>query len=677
VSGTDLDGLTHLRFTHSGITAISTPTNRFDVTIAKAVPPGMYQVRAVGKHGASNPRAFAVGVLPEVMEGKNSSDSPQTVALESTINGRTDANTVDYFLFSAKKGQRVLARCETRAIDSRLEPALALYDSTGREVSRARSGGLLEHSVPEDGEFTLRLHDTTYRGGADFFYRLSIGTFPHVDYVVPIAGDVGEKAKFAIYGRNLPGGKVMDAKAKPALERIEVKLAENDAGLTVPLTTIPAQAGLDLFEYRIRNEGGVSDAALIRFPMVSAVAEEEPNNAPAAARKITPPCEVAGQLFPNDDRDWFRFDAQKGEVYWIEVISHRLGLPTDPFVLVQRVGTNGATDVLELNDSEANVGGAEFNTTHRDPSGRFEVKEDGTYRVQVRDLFSQPQRNPALVYHLVIRKPSPDFRLVAWPATPLPVKKDAKDIAVAATSLRRDEVLPIKVLAFRRDGFAEAIDVSARNLVHGLSAPPGRIEAGKNSTLIFLRATEDCAASIGTVKIQGTASVSGTNVTREAKAASLTWNVTDPATEAVQSHVGAEYVVSTIEEMCPVRLTATEEKTWEVVAGSKVKIPLTIKSDGELTGNLKLKTVGAAGLESAKEFDLDPKSTNAVYEIDLGQQKLAPGTYTFALQGLASVKATKAAKGEKKPATKEATFTLYSAPITLKVSPVSTNSPAK
>jgi hypothetical protein len=440
---------------------------------------------------------------------------------------------------------------------------------------------------------------------------------------------------------------------------------------------MPAQAGLDLFEYRTRNEYGVSDAALIRFPMAPVLAEEEPNNAPSTARKLTLPCEVAGQLFPNGDRDWFIFDAKKGEVYWIEVVSHRLGLPTDPFVLVQRAGTNGATDVLELNDSEANVGGAEFNTTHRDPSGRFEAKEDGTYRVQVRDLFSQPQRNPALVYHLMIRKPSPDFRLVAWPATPLPVKKDAKDIVVATTLLRRDEVLPIKVLALRRDGFADAIDVSASSLSKGLSAPPGRIEAGKNSTLIFLRTADDCPASIGTVKIQGTASVSGTNVTREAKTVSVTWNITDPAVENVQSHVDAEYVVSTVEEVFPVRLTATDEKTWETVTGSKLKIPLTVKSDGELTGNLKLKPVGVAGLESAKEFDLDPKSTNAVYEIDLGQQKLAPGTYTFALQGLATVKPMKAGKEEKKPAAKESTFTLYSLPITLKVNPAPTNSAAK
>ena len=38
--------------------------------------------------------------------------------------------------------------------------------------------------------------------------------------------------------------------------------------------------------------------------------------------------------------DWFTFEAKKGDAYWIEVISQRLGLVTDPFVLVQRVTKN-------------------------------------------------------------------------------------------------------------------------------------------------------------------------------------------------------------------------------------------------------------------------------------------------------------------------------------------------
>ena len=102
VAGTDLDGLRELWFSHRGITAANVQSNRFQVAIAKDVPPGDYEVRAVGKYGATNPRTFSVGALAEFREEQNSLDSPQAVKLESTINGRIDANSVDYFRFEAK-----------------------------------------------------------------------------------------------------------------------------------------------------------------------------------------------------------------------------------------------------------------------------------------------------------------------------------------------------------------------------------------------------------------------------------------------------------------------------------------------------------------------------------------------------------------------------------------------
>src|SRR5829696_3465309 len=106
VSGQEVLKAREMRFSHAGIEATSKDTNRFEVTIAKDVPPGIYDVRLVGKYGASNPRAFAVGVLKEIAEAKNSKETPQAIQLESTVNGQTESNAVDYYQFEAKAGQR-------------------------------------------------------------------------------------------------------------------------------------------------------------------------------------------------------------------------------------------------------------------------------------------------------------------------------------------------------------------------------------------------------------------------------------------------------------------------------------------------------------------------------------------------------------------------------------------
>src|SRR6185436_2446962 len=182
VTGEKLDDLSGLQFSHRGIVAEKTGSNAFKITVEKEVPPGTYDLRVLGKGGASNPRAFAIGVLDEVAKVKNGSGSPQSITLETTINGRTDTNAVDYFRFEARQGQRVLMRCDARKIDSKLEPVLTLADSASREVAHSRSGGLLDYTPTSDGEFVLRLHDLTYRGSPEFFYRLSVGTFPHIDY---------------------------------------------------------------------------------------------------------------------------------------------------------------------------------------------------------------------------------------------------------------------------------------------------------------------------------------------------------------------------------------------------------------------------------------------------------------------------------------------------------------
>ncbi len=673
ISGENLDDAKELRFSHPGITAKAKPTNRFEVSVAKDVPPGIYDARVVGRRGASNPRAFAIGVLQEISESRNSGDSPQSIALESTVNGRTEANTVDYFRFAGKKGQRVVVRCETREIDSKLEPVLALADSAGREVSRARSGGVLDYAFPDDGEFTLKLHDVTYRGGSEFFYRLSVGTFPHIHYAMPVEN--GEKTKFAVFGHNLPVGKIVDEKRDSALERMEMNLSADDPSLMRPLVSMPAQAGLNLFECRVRNERGVSDAVLIRFPTSPVTSEQEPNNTSAAAKRISVPCEVTGQFYPNGDRDRFSFEAKRGDVYWIEVVSHRLGCATDPIVVVQRATTNGVADVLELNDSEANFGGPEFNTAHRDPSGKFEAKESGTYLIQVRDLFTHPPHGPAMIYHLAIRKPSPGFKLVALPGNPLPGKKDAKDIGITTTTLRRGETLPVKIIAFRHDGFAGAIDVGPADFPQGVAATSCRIESGKNSALLFLTAGDDAAAFMGTAALRGTASVDGTNLSRIAEPATVVWGTTDPANEAAMARITADATVSVHEDRVPVRVHPSSN-VIQTVAGKTVKVNFLIERGASSAGSVKLKPFGLSALDSVPEVDVDAQATNLVLQIDLREKKVPAGTHVFALQ--VSPQAKTVADKSKKP--KDPPPGFYSAPVVLEVAlaPVAqTNSPAK
>lgn len=533
--------------------------------IGSNVPPGRYDARVAGRFGISNPRAFVVGELEEVLEKQ--SDSPESameVTLDTTVNGHAEAGGIDYFKFQAKAGQRVFAVCEAREIDSRMDASLMLHDAAGRELKQSRRGGVLEFAAPQDGAYVLKVFDFLYGGGSEYFYRLSL-------------------------------------KTRDDTPRLGMLLHENE--------------------------------------------------------NITPPCEIRGHFYPAGDIDTYSFAVKKGDVYWVEVFSQRLGFPTDLLLVIQD---------QEFNDTE-NVGGVEFKTGSLDPAGRFEAKEDGTCRIQVRDLFNRTASIPEHIYRLVVRKETPDFRLVAMPQGP-PAKKDAREAFVSSSVLRRGGTIPIKVIAVRRDGLKEAISVRAAELPEGVSSSELVIPGDKNIGTLLLTAAEGASNWAGNISIIGTAKPGA----RTAEVATVIWNVPDYNTEPVRSRLTDAYALAVCDEPAPISIEP-EAKVAEVPASGKVSISLNVTRRGDFNEAFKLKAHGLAAVESLKELDVKEKGTNAVVELDLAQQKLSPGTHSFYLQGQTKGKYRSPLETDKNK-TKDLTITVYSAPIVVKVSPPQTAS---
>src|SRR5262245_29578585 len=176
-TSTDLEEPQALLFTHAGIKAEPVlppppppadpkkpappmpkpPITKFKVTIAANAPLGIHDVRLVNKWGVSNPRAFVVGDLPEVLEKEPNNDVPeaQRVDLNSTVNGNLASPVdVDFYVFAAKKGQRVVVSCMASSLDSRLYAGLELYDKNGRQLAFNRlyqgTDAVLDQTIPAD-----------------------------------------------------------------------------------------------------------------------------------------------------------------------------------------------------------------------------------------------------------------------------------------------------------------------------------------------------------------------------------------------------------------------------------------------------------------------------------------------------------------------------------------------
>jgi len=662
INGSNLDEAERLIFSHEGITAsqkIAPPDefakterpvpNVFTVKVAGNVPPGLYEVRAVGRYGMTNPRLFHVSTLEEITDtgGNNSTDKAVEVAAGSIVNGQADKDSVDYYKISAAKGERLLIDCWAQRIDSRMDASLVLYDAAGRELRRVHNtNGLdpvLELSAPTSGDYILGVYDFTYEGGSGHFYRLAAHTRPFIDFIFPPVGEAGASGKFTVYGRNLPGGKPAPQMlvAGSPLEQMDVTitLPQNaERGRRAGLFSVaqPFQGPVATMPYRLNSPQGPSNTVDIGFAAAPLVRENESNDDSNQAQPITAPCEYVGQFFPRGDRDWVQFDAKQGDVYWIEVLSHRLGLPTDPILVIEQVKRNDAGEMVvsqvATNDDFAPPQNSNspqmFSLNNRDPRHRFVAKADATYRIGISDLYSDSRGDPRMVYRLVIRPARPDFQVLAFNSG----QANGNQYQTAGTVLRRGETQAVAVKVLRRDGFQGDVEISAEGLPPGVQCG-GAIVGGKNnSAKLLFTAAADAPAWAGAIRIVGKAQIGGKEVTRQARTGALIWGSKNIQQELPIARMTRDIGLSVVDkETAPATVTAGEAKILETSIGGKLEVPVKVARHGDFKGALKLKAADLPNQAQAKEVNVS--GGDAKMEISLANNRIEPGSYTIYLTG--------------------------------------------
>lgn len=677
IQGADLDETKALWFSDPRLRGSPRPgePNAFEVLIPADLPPGWFEVRAQGRFGLSNPRAFEVGTCSEALApATNTSpalafDAP----LDTMLSGRVVANAAAWFRFAAKPGQPLLARLETRELDSRLVGDLTAFDSGGRELAVARRAALLSVVAPEDGLVGLRLNDQTFRGGDEFVYRLIVQTSPWIQFAVPGVLKRGETNRVTLHGFGLPGGSRSvhpgSANPDPSWERATVEIVvPKDATASVPefpLFRVPAAATLDLRRWTWTPTGAatVGPVSTVGFTLT-----DDPvhtlRGAPNEFVEITPPCEIAGWFPPRGALAGASFAAKKGEVWWIELASERLGFSSDAWAIVQRQsrtekGEEQYVDVVELPDLDANQGGRDVDTATRDAAGRFQAPEDGRYRVVVRDLFQRSRLSAGAPYRLSVRRETPGFALAAFPLPPPRLNDNDHQIHLWSLSLRRGETRPVRVVAWRADGFAGPIDLRAENLPPGVTAAPARIAPGQSSGTLLLTAADDAPDGHAQLRLSGEAHLGERDVTQRAWFATGSWAVPDWDNERGNGRLTFDLPVSVVPtELAPVRIVL-ESESLEMPAGGRTNLTIRLVRQPDFTAGFSLRFAGQTEAEKLKEISFAEKATHATLEINLADPKIPEGEHLVWLQGQVSGKyrnnpeALAAAEAELKAAEQE------------------------
>ena len=597
ISGENIDPGDELAFTDPRITAKcrvdaegKPVPNQYVISIAADCAPGLYEARALTRLGMSSSRIFSVGTLPEVRPTKPNTSlvTAMDLSVNSLCNAATTSRSVDFYRFNGHKDQRIIVDCSARGIDSKLEPVLIIANAAGNDLIAERRGGILDYTLPADGGYVIKVHDLTFNGGPAHFYRM------------------------AVY----------------------------EASANAPITRMPSTKAV--------NSTSWPPAGL---PVQAALAEVEPNNDARRAQKISLPCDISGSFFPAADVDVFEFEAKKGEVWWVEVGSERLGLPTDPAAVVQRVDRVGneekLVDIVEFSDIPSPVkvssngytyDGPVYNIGSFDFMGKLAIEQDGLYRLELSDLFGGTRNDPRNAYRLIIRKATPEFALAAW-AIHFELRNGDRNAVSKPMALRGGLTVALEVLAIRRDGFDGDIELEMSGLPEGVSAKGLKIPAGKSRGVMLVTAAADTPRAFCSAQFFGRAQVDGKEIVRPCHWASMAWPVVDSWGEIPSPRLMMDVPISVSgHENAPITLAPKSKEIHEVVQGEKLTIPLVETRRSDFSGeNITLKTMGA-GFEGNAPFDVSLKADTAEAVIDLAKLKTPPGDYTISFYGSAVAK---------------------------------------
>ena len=399
------------------------------VTVDADAEPGPWQLRLVTPLGLSNPVAFSVSQLPEVVEAEPAAgadaaaggpagragargagrgaqqgpeqappppEPPQRVTLPVVINGRIipsdprqgagggrrQANQyapgdADRYVFEARKGQDLVVAVSARdvmpyladAVPGWFQATVALVDAAGREVAYVD-----DHRFQPDPVLHYRVP-----GDGDYTVEIKDAIFRgREDFVYRISiGDLPY-----VTGIFPLGG---PARAKTAVQV---------AGWNLPTGTVTMDAsgaGPGTATLTVRRGALVSNRVPFAVDSLRDAEEGEPNDAPKAAPKLAMPIIVNGRIQSAGDVDVFAIAGRAGEQVVAEITARRLGSPLDS--VIELTDASGAR--IAVSDDAADKGAGLI--THQADSRILAVlPASGTYYLRVGDL----QRKGGAEYRL-------------------------------------------------------------------------------------------------------------------------------------------------------------------------------------------------------------------------------------------------------------------------------------
>ena len=417
------------------------------------------QVRT--RRGISDYRSFYVGSMPHIdeVEPNNEFEQPQRIKNNVTIRGIVKNEDADWYVVTAKKGQRLTAEVEGVRLATTLDPYVAILNKDRFELAAVDDSALHKQDpvasiqVPEDGDYYIVVREASYRGADNAYYQVHIGTFPRPTAIYPPGGKPGSSTKVTFLG--------------DPLGPVEKEIA------------IPAEKGIRDGVY-LEDKTGISPSPLVfRHSDLENLLEQEPNNNFDQANVGQLPMAFNGIIETDGDADFFKFSAKKGQNWEVECIARRVRSGLDPVI----------------NIWDANKKHLVGNDDSRGPDSyiRFQAPADGDYYIRVRDHLSKGAAD--YVYRIEI--------------SPIKASLNISIPRVDRYSQQRQTIVVPKGNRFAtrfvagRSNFGGAIKLDGSNLPPGIKMVSEPMAANLNQMPVVFEAAADAPVGGALIDFKG------------------------------------------------------------------------------------------------------------------------------------------------------------------------------
>lgn len=308
--------------------------------------------------------------------------------------GFLQGNQRERFTFRGQAGQHFAADVELRRLGGQAEPVLELHGPRGQLLTIAwgqtalHGDSRLLCELPEEGTYTLYLHDLAFNAPGMNPYRLKMGPLQFIDQLLPY--ERGTPGQRLALGQRRPGKyvcwpiSIVDSSYMFTTLMMPQAFPEV-CGPAIPVTTLVGSP--QFFESSVRDVWSESPIPILEPTQVLNLDQL----LPADAHQIG----INGWLEAADEVDRFLLQASAGQTLWFQLQSRSIGAS---FWGEIAIGTPGGDTTPLAVSSER--------PSHQDPLLHFSIPEGSPIiEVRIRDLLRHAHSPRA--YRLMISRQPP------------------------------------------------------------------------------------------------------------------------------------------------------------------------------------------------------------------------------------------------------------------------------